>query len=222
MRGDERIDLRLRRRESGEVVAEPADERLRLGGGAAGQFLFGQLGVDETVDVDVLEFFGERLERPPGLVGALGLSGGLIARVDGPGLDPGGEVGDDGVGQLGLLRRHLEVGLEVADRAQEESLVWLARDDDRFAGIPAFLPAGLGVEVESALHLLGLGAVAFVALLDEHRTDLLLEESRAGGIVGRGETACREQEEGGDDSHARIGLMTWPWTSVKRRFTPLW
>ena len=60
--GDEGVDLGLGGRKTGQVIAEPADERLWLGGRAARQFLLGQLGVDETVDVGVREFFGQGLE----------------------------------------------------------------------------------------------------------------------------------------------------------------
>ena len=92
---EEGVDFGLRGREPGEVVAQPTDQRLRLGRGAPGELLFGQLGVDEAVDIGVFEIFGERLEGPPGLIGAFDLHGRLVARVDGPGLDPGGEVGDE-------------------------------------------------------------------------------------------------------------------------------
>ena len=184
MSGDEGVDLGLSGRQAGEVIAETTDQRLRFGRGAPGEFLFGQLGVDKTVDVGVLEFLGERLEGPPGFIGAFDLDGRLVARVDGPGLDPGGEVGDERVGQLRFLRRHLHVRLEVADVTKEQAFVGFARDDDRGARIAAFLPAGLGVEREAAFQFLGLGAMAFVAVLGEGRADLLFEERDATRVVG--------------------------------------
>ena len=55
---DEGVDLGLRGREAGEVVTQTTDQRLGLGRGAPGEFLFGQLGVDEAVDIGVLEIFG--------------------------------------------------------------------------------------------------------------------------------------------------------------------
>ena len=171
----------------------------------------------------MFEIFGERLEGPPGLVGALDLDGRLVARVDGPGLDPGGEVGDERVRQFRLLRRHLHVRLEVADIAKEQTFVGLAGHDDRSARIAAFLPAGLRIEGEAAFQFLGLGAMALVAVFGEGRTDLLLEESDASRVVGGDAAAGGEQGEGeAQAAHARTGLITWPWTSVKRRFTPLW
>ena len=97
MGGDEGVDFGLGGRQAGEVIAETPDQRLRLGRGAAGEFLLGELGVDEAVDVGVLELLGERLKRPPRLVGPLRFDRRLVARIDGAGLDPGGEVGDDRV-----------------------------------------------------------------------------------------------------------------------------
>ncbi len=114
---DEGIDFGLRGREARKVVTDAADERLRSGGGVAGEFLLGELGGDEAIDVGVLEFFGERLERPPGLVGPLRFGGGLRARIGGAHLDPGRQVGQHGVRQLRLLRRHLHILLDVQDRS---------------------------------------------------------------------------------------------------------
>ena len=65
--------------------------------------------------------------------------------------------------------------------------------------------------------------MAFVAVLGEGRPDLLFEERHASGVVGGDDADGSEQGEGeAQAAHARTGLMTWPWTSVKRRFTPLW
>ena len=52
------------------------------------------------------------------------------------------------------------------------------------------------VEAEPAFKLLGLGAVTFVALLDEHRADLLFEEGDTGRIVGGDDTQGSQQGEG--------------------------
>ena len=54
--------------------------------------------------------------------------------------------------------------------------------DDRRAAVAALEHAVAAVEVEPALELLGGGRVALVAVLDEHRPDLLLEELDAGGV----------------------------------------
>ena len=111
----------------------------------------------------------------------------------------------------------------MADIAKEQAFVGFSGDDDRGARITAFLPAGLGVEGEAAFQFLRLGAMAFVAVLGERRADLLFEESDASRVVGGDAAAGGEQGEGeAQAAHARTGLITWPWTSVKRRFTPLW
>ena len=59
---NESVDFGLGGWESGQVIAEAADQCLRLGRRAAGQFLLGEFGVDEAVDIGVLEIFGEGLE----------------------------------------------------------------------------------------------------------------------------------------------------------------
>ena len=84
----------------------------------------------------------------------------------------------------------------MSDVAEEEAFVWLTRDDRRETSVAAFQPAGLGIEIESALQFLGLGAMALVAMFDEHRSDLLFEEGYASRVVG-GDDACgSEQSEG--------------------------
>jgi hypothetical protein len=50
--------------------------------------------------------------------------------------------------------------------------------------------------------------MALVAMFDEHRTDLLFEESDASRVVGGHEGSRDKQEEDKEASHARIGLMT--------------
>ena len=132
----------------------------------------------------------------------------MVARVSGAGFDPGDEVRHDRVRQLWLLRRHLEVRFEVLNGAQQETLVRLARYNDGLARFAAFLPPGFGVEVKPTLQFLGLGAVAFIAMLDENRANLLLEERDAGRVVrGCRDERC-QQECGQQNSHTRIGLMT--------------
>src|SRR5204863_9303594 len=102
---------------------------------------------------------------------------GLRGIAGGPGrahLDPAGDVVDDRGRQL-LLRRHLEVGVDVPDRLEEEALLRVAGDDRR-AGVAALEDLLAAVEPEGALQLLRLGAVALVAALDEKGSDLFLEE----------------------------------------------
>ena len=59
---NEGIDLRLGRRQARQVVTQTPNQCLRLCGRAAREFLRVQFGVDEAVDIGVLEFLGQRLE----------------------------------------------------------------------------------------------------------------------------------------------------------------
>ena len=58
-------------------------------------------------------------------------------------------------------------------------------------GVAALTNAGGRVEAESPLRLLGLGGVALVTMLDEHRADLLLEEVNL-GVAANAARAERE------------------------------
>src|SRR6185436_6017207 len=112
----------------------------------------------------------ERLERPVALprldVDALlgGGRGALPAGIGRAALHPRLEVRDH-LGRELALRRHLELLVLVADRLDEEALVEVARDDGR-AGLAALEQALARVDVELALQLLRLRAVAGVAAVD--------------------------------------------------------
>src|SRR5262249_10504797 len=75
----------------------------------------------------------------------------------------------------------------VAEGLEQQAAFWFARHDGR-AGVAAGPQAGACVEGEAAAELLFLvGGVARVALGDEDRADLLLEEGDAlgrGGVIG--------------------------------------
>src|SRR6185295_12970250 len=103
---------------------------------------------------------------------------------------------------------HLElVVLAVADGLDEKAVVGIARKDGGRAGLAALQRPFPGVEPESALDLLRVGAVAAVALVDEDRADLLLEELEAlriDGLAGNlrlvlapGDQGQEAQENGG-------------------------
>ena len=97
-----------------------------------------------------------------------------VARVGCPHRHPALEVGDHLVGQL-LLGRHLEVVVLVADRLDQQALLEVARHD-RGAEVAPLADALPRVEHEVRLDLLGRRGVALVAVLDQHRADLRLEE----------------------------------------------
>jgi len=119
-------------------------------------------------------------------------------------LDPLGEDGDFG-GAERLLRRHLEVFVFATDRCDEQAFCGIAGHDDG-AGVTAGLPAGLGIEAETAL--LFFVTVALVAALDEERADLAFEKSEVGSVRRkcdrrrRGREANDEGEQGRDDEGA--------------------
>jgi hypothetical protein len=132
------------------------------------------------------------------VVAALGFDLSAIAGIGGAHLDPGDEIGDDGVGEFGFFGGHLEVFFEMLDGADEEAGFWVAGEDGWLATVTAFFPTGFGVEVEVTFEFFGLSAVAGVAMLDERRPDFLLEEGnarRVGGEQGRSEEYPRSNKE---------------------------
>ncbi len=101
------------------------------------------------------------------------------ARRPGPGvgrahLDPGLEVGDDGVGEL-RLGGHAKLVVAVADRPDEQALVGVA-GHDRGAGVAPEAEGLPAVEPEPAPQLLGRARVALSALRRQDGPDLRLEE----------------------------------------------
>src|SRR5688500_13826788 len=112
--------------------------------------------------------------------------GGAVPRVGSAVADPLLEVGGHVVGQL-AARRHLQ--LRVADRLKEQALRGVAWNQSG-AAVAAGAERVAGVEPQAAFDLVRLFGMALVAVLDQHRADLLLEEvdllARRFGSVGRG------------------------------------
>ena len=86
----------------------------------------------------------------------------------------------------------MEVGIDVTNRLDHPALFWIPRHDDR-AGLAAFEQPIPTIEQEAAFDFLGLGAVAFVAVVGQNRADFVLEELG----LGRGEVGakCRPVQE---------------------------
>ena len=182
------------RREAGEVEGHAADEGTRVGGGIGRKALLVEAGEDEAVEGLLAPgvglgggwlWVGEELEGPVfshrGGVHAGGDGGGAFAGVGGAELHPLFERGDF-LGAECALGGHLQVLVLPPHGLDEATLLRVAGDDDG-AVVAALLPAGLGVEAEAAFLLLL--AVAFLAVLDEERANLRLEESwsvRAGSL----------------------------------------
>jgi len=75
----------------------------------------------------------------------------------------------------------LRVLAGVADRGDEQARVEIARHH----GVPAvatFPNAFTGIEQQAPFHFLGARRVAFVALLGQHRADILFEKLHALGV----------------------------------------
>lgn len=132
---------------------------------------------------------------------------GRSAVVPGPGVDPGPQHGDlfRRRPARGLLRRHgrLQFALNLADDAAG---IGFAGDEDG-AVLSALHERGVGLQVETALEILGV--VTFRAIAREERADLLGIAGRLGGGQRRRCSAGQEQGEQGEAarfSHIRPSM----------------
>ena len=126
------------------------------------------------------------------------LRGRSHARIGRAQFDPGHEVGDLAVRKLLAFRRHLQIGIGVADGFDEHTFFRIAGNDHR-AVLAAFEQAFVGIEQQAAFDLLGLLAVAFVAVVGEEWADFVFEELDLGGSrFGTSYRETREQQEGKD------------------------
>ena len=126
--------------------------------------------------------FGERV-LPRGRLGKLCLRRWLITWIRSPHFDPLREICYDAIVQLRTSLGHFEICNLVANDAQQQTVLWLARDDDASVfGLCAdsFSP----VECQVGFSGFG-GVVALIATLDEHRSNVRFEEldTRAGRVV---------------------------------------
>jgi len=104
----------------------------------------------------------------------------------------------------------LQILVAIAHDLDHQALLRLARDDRRMLGLAALDHRREGIEAQAALELLGLVAVALVALLGEQRADAALEELGRGGSrrgLGRGRRravrrteGCEREQGRGDDA----------------------
>ena len=199
--GLERADLRLARRKPSEIEARATDQRAAVGGSSGGEVLLGELREEQRVDrvvrpVGVRDLrdigprdrairpvrrlaFGDVLVAPAmrGARGSLlvvGLLGAFLARIGRAHRDPLLERADLGGGQL-AVRRHLQVDIVVANRADQQARVEVVRHH-RGTALPAAADRIARVDAQAALGKARVLRVAAVALADEHRADLLLEE----------------------------------------------
>ena len=96
----------------------------------------------------------------------------LDARVGGPLIDPGREVGDDCVREFSL-RRHLE---RLLLQGLNEQTLFCIAGNDRRPGVASLEQGRAAIERESPLDALGLGRMALVTLTDQDGANLALKE----------------------------------------------
>ena len=200
------------RRQAGEIEVNAAEELGlgRGGGGREGVRL--QLCEHETINgaggPRGLFHRGRRggfhwLKRPVA-ASLLWIRGGVerlrlrTARIGRAHLDPAFEIRDHRGGELWFLRRHLQIGVLVADSLEKEAL-GVARDEDG-AGVAAGEQAGLEIEAEVSAQFLRLGGMTVVALSAEDGLDFFAEEGVAGlelrrGVGGQREGGCAGERE---------------------------
>ena len=105
------------------------------------------------------------------------------------------QVGDGGIREL-FLRRHLHA-VQVSNGLNQQTLVGLAGNEGR-AAFATLANAILGIQPQLALQFLGGGAVALVAVGNQHRADFLLEK-----VVSRRAAICRGCNSRGQDKQER-------------------
>ena len=143
----------------------------------------------------------QRLERPPRFVRALRFERRTIARIRRTHLHPRYEISDDCVRQLRFLWRHGQIILEMLHSPDQQTLLRFPRYNRRRATVSAHQPPRARIEAQPALDLLRLVAVAFVAVLNQHRPNLLFKERdprRIGGVYAK-----RKQQQADEQSSHR-------------------
>ena len=129
----------------------------------------------------------KRLKTPPSAtLGEIGrgcgrAGAGGLTRIRGAGRDPGAEGGERVVVEALAPLRHLETGQLVSQNGEESAVLWSTGNEDR----PP-CPTGahsLAVVEDEPTFRRTITAVAFLAVLDEHRADPGFEEIK--GVIGR-------------------------------------
>ena len=190
---EKRFDFPGRRRQANQIERRAPNQCSLVGGCRRGQSFLFEFPEDKIIDarLDPITILHRRhgrifdgLERPPGLDFGFRISdfrffGSRIGRAH---LHPGDKVGDLFVAEFALFRRrHLQVFVFVTNRLDEQTFVIVARHHARFAGLAAFQHPFPAVEPQIAFDLFAPCAVAFVAALNQHRSDFFFEKLNAPG-----------------------------------------
>ena len=200
VKGGERV---LRRREPREVKAGAAKQGVRVGASGGGEAAFSHLGEHEAVDRvvrplrvggrrglgiddgsirpvrvlalrDVVLRPAVRRSRRDAVGTARAVDRLLLARVGRAHGNPLLKRADFLAGEL-PIGRHLKIDIEVAHRLDQQTRVWIARNERRSAA-PALADGVAGIEPKLRLGKIGRLRMAAVAVGDEDRADFRLEE----------------------------------------------
>ena len=221
-----------RRRQAGEDKAGAPAQGLGIRARSRRQPVAGKPGVDLVIDAAVRRHGPQRRERPPllaplqhgapvGVARQFLRAGRPVARIRGAGSDPGFEVGQHRRLELRPVLRHLQVGVLVAHRLQQQRGRRLARHNRRTA-VAAGLPARPRVEPQAPLLLAGL-AVAFVALLRQHRPDARLKELDLLGRRCRGQAGAAGEHQPKARLHASsLSVMACAACTQRRPMASNW
>ena len=182
--GDEGLDLRRRRRQTGEIERRPADERAPIGAGKGHDRCLLLAGADEAVDRRLAPGFighgrkwriSHRRKRPvPFDLERRSRCGPQCVGAD-PALKGRYLFGAEGLVELGGHRRDVVVA---GDRLDEEAFGRIPRHDRR-PGITAADEGRARIDAQPPRD--ALSSMAAEAGVDKHRTDRGFEQ----GVVGR-------------------------------------
>ena len=98
-----------------------------------------------------------------------------FARVRRAHLHPGFQIGNLLVGKFPVFRRHLEIGIRVAHRLDQQAALCIARNDGRTI-VATSEQTRTRIQPETALYFFGVLTVALVTMLDEHGPNFLFKE----------------------------------------------
>ena len=88
---------------------------------------------------------------------------------------PGSQAGNLIIRKLLSFGRHLQIGIGVSNSLDQQALLRVTRHNRR-SGFTAFEHTLAGIEQQSAFDFFGLRAVAFVAIVSQHRANAVLEK----------------------------------------------
>jgi hypothetical protein len=134
----------------------------------------------------------------------------IFSRIDCAVFDPCLHVGDDCARKLGLLRRHLQIGIATLDRRQQKALRGITGHNGG-PRVAAGANALLRIQQQAALGFTCLDRMTLVAMLCQDRPDFCFEEREVRGVLGakdRQRQGCCDYEGCGSEAYSR-GRARW-------------